>query len=126
MFQPLPEPLLTGPRFEGAQHIGVTAAALGGILHLQDDIVEEVRQVEDDLVLLLMTAGAKLQQRAEEQPVDGDDSGGIGGWHGYSRSGNIERSGVYSSTGTVVSGAIELFCPVETPSRVGCRGRPPG
>src|SRR5215207_4865101 len=78
-FEPFADSFLSRLLFERLERVGVAAPPFGGPLHIEDDVVEKVREVEDDLVILLMTARAHLQKRLEQQAMQGDDGRAVGG-----------------------------------------------
>jgi hypothetical protein len=66
--------------------------------------MEEVSQMEDHLVVVLMSLRAQFEEGSEEETMYD-----VARVHGQSSSGNMDRSGVYSSTGTIMSGVMVLF-----------------
>src|SRR2546421_9772201 len=70
--------------------------------------MEQVGEVEYDFVLVGQTLGAHLQQGSKQETMDRPNFRSQFRRHVHSRSGNIDKSGVYSVTGTVMSGVIVL------------------
>ena len=71
--EPPIQALLFSPLFEEFHDVFVRAPAFGGVLHLQNNCVKKVRQMEDHLILLVVPLRTNFEQGAEQKPVDGFD-----------------------------------------------------
>jgi hypothetical protein len=78
---------------------------LGGSLHVQGDVVEQVGEVKDQLVLLLVTLRPDFDEGAEQQAMDEFERALVGRAH-------VKRFGCVYSTLSCFSSKNQRFAPI--------------